>query len=178
MLNLQEYFWNCITLNWHSCVVLNKQYIYFSMTFLKYPLNIKWFLPTRWYIIFSVLVYSTSHIKFSNQNLKSFTIKTLIFLAEMKLGWLDISWWFTETCGCETFFSLLYPLQNSLLLLPISNLTKMLNIFMIIGHGKGAMYFSRIFLLVWEFFAWQILIMKEWTEFITTREWPSSAMGK
>ena len=38
-----------------------------------------------------VLVYITSHIPFINQNLKSITIKTFVFFAEMKLGWMDIS---------------------------------------------------------------------------------------
>ena len=46
---------------------------------------------------------------------------TFVFLAEIKLGFLDISWRCTETSGCENFFNPLYPLQNSPLFLPIKN---------------------------------------------------------
>ena len=40
------------------------------------------------------------------------------------------------------------------------------------------MYFSRLFLLVWEFFTWKIVIMQERTKFITIREWTSSELRK
>ena len=56
------------------------------------------------------------------------------------------------------FFNILYSLQNSSVFLPIANLTKQLGIFMIISHGKGAMYFSRFIFLVWELFTWHIVI--------------------
>ena len=46
----------------------------------------------------------------------------------------------------QIFFNILHHLQNSLVFLPITNLTKQLCLFMIIGCGKGAMYFSRLFL--------------------------------
>ena len=49
---------------------------------------------------------------------------------------------------------------------------------MIISHGKGVMYFSIFFSLALEFFAWQIVILQEWTKFITIRELPSSALRK
>ena len=59
----------------------------------------------------------------------------------------------------------LYYLQNSSLFLTITNFTNQLGIFMIISHGKGAMYFSRLCFLVLEFFAYHIVIMQEWTKF-------------
>ena len=146
--------------------------------FLKYPLYIKWFMPTRWYVISSVLVYITSLIQFKKQNIKSFTIKTMIFLAELITGWLDISWGCTETCGWEKFFNLPYTLQNSSLFQPITNFTKQLSIFMIISSRKGNMYFSRLFLLVWEFFTWLVVIMQGCKNYITIQEWPNSALRK
>ena len=36
---------------------------------------------------------------------------------------------------------------------------------MTISHGKDAMYFSRLFFPVLEFFAWQIEILQEWKKF-------------
>ena len=40
------------------------------------------------------------------------------------------------------------------------------------------MYFSRFFFLAFEFFAWKIVILKEWKKFITIRKWPSIAPRK
>ena len=111
-------------------------------------------------------IYNKPHY-ILNKNLKSFTIETLVFLAEIKLGWLDISWGCIETCGCKNFFNILYPRHNLLEFLLLRNSTKQLNIFMIISRGKGTMYFSRIFFFVLEFFAWQMVIKQEWTKFIT-----------
>ena len=144
----------------------------------KKPLYIKWFLPASWYIIFLVLLCITSHNTLLNKNLKSFTKQSSLFLAEMKLGWLDISWRCTETCGCEKVFNVLYPLHNSLVFLPITNSTKQFNIFMIWSHRERIMYFSILFFLVWEFFTWQTVIIQEWEKFITIREWPGSALRK
>ena len=79
MSNLQEEFWKCIILNLQSYVMLDTQCCYFSMMFLKYPFYIKRFLPTRWYIIFSVVVYFTSLIPSKNINIKSFTMKKKVF---------------------------------------------------------------------------------------------------
>ena len=112
------------------------------------------------------LVYITSLIPYLNLNINSFTIETLVFLAEMRLEWLGISWQCTETCRCGKFFMPLYFLQSSSVFLPITNWTNQLGIFMTTSHGKGAMYFSRFFFLVLEFFAWQIVIVQELTKFI------------
>ena len=49
---------------------------------------------------------------------------------------------------------------------------------MTISHGKGDMYFSIFFFLVLKFFAWKIVILKEWKKFITIQELPSSALNK
>ena len=91
---------------------------------------------------------------------------------------MNISWVCTETWGCGKFFKKLYCLLNSSVFLPITNSPKQLGIFIIISHGKDDMYFSRFFLLVLEFFSWQILIIQEWTKFITIWEWPSIALRK
>ena len=100
----------------------------------------------------------------------------MVFLAEMILGCLDIPWGYTETCGFEKFFNQPYSLLNSSVFLPVPNLTNQLGIFVIISRGKGAMFFSILFLLVLELFAWQILIMQEWRNIITNQEWPSSEL--
>ena len=63
----------------------------------------------------------------------------------MILGWLDILWGCTDTCGCENFFNLLYPLQNSSVFLPITNLTKQFGVSMVVSRGKGATYCSGLF---------------------------------
>ena len=60
-----------------------------------------------------VLVYITSLTPYLNPNLNSFTRETLVYLVEMRLEWPDISWGFTETCGCVKFFKPLYHLLNS-----------------------------------------------------------------
>ena len=69
-------------------------------------------------------------------NIKSSTIKTLVFLAEMILGRLDILLKRTKTYGCVKLFSLLYSLQNSSVFQPITNLTKQIGILMKISLGK------------------------------------------
>ena len=58
------------------------------------------------------------------------------------------------------------------------NSPKQLGTFMTISHRKADMYFSGFFFLVFEFFDFQILILQEWTKFITIREWPSNALRK
>ena len=113
MCNWQKDFWRCIIQSWQSCVVFNTQCRYFSMIFQIYPLKIKWFLPTRWYIIFSILVYTTSLIPYLNRNLNSFTIETLVFLSVTRLEWLNILWIFTETCRWWKFSKKIYRLQSS-----------------------------------------------------------------
>ena len=123
-----------------------------------------------------VLVYITRLIPYLNPNPKSFTIETLVYLLEMRLEWLDISWVFTETYWCGNFFKPLYNILNSSVFLIILNLPKQLNTFMIISHEEGAMYFSIFFFLFLEFLAWQIVILQEWTNFITIWEWPISAL--
>ena len=162
MSNLEREFWKCIIQNWQLCVVLNTRCRYFSMMCLKYPIFIKWFLPTRWYSIFLVLLYITSLIPCLNQNIKSSAMKSLVFLAEMIPWWLYISWKCTETCRCEKFYNLLYCLQNLTVFLQIKNSPNQLGTFVIISHGKGTMYLSMIFFFVWEFFTWKIVIMQEW----------------
>ena len=76
---------------------------------------IEWFLSTRWYEIFLVLVYITSLILCSNKNLNISTINTLILLDEMIVGWMDILWRYTETCKWIFFFNPQYCLKNSTL---------------------------------------------------------------
>ena len=119
-----------------------------------------------------VLVYNTSLIPHLNPNIKSSTIETLVYLAEMIQEWLDISWGCTNTCGCRKFFKPLHHLLNSWVFLLIINSPNQLGTLMTISHGKGAIYFSILFLLVLEFFAWQIVILQKWTKVITIREWP------
>ena len=92
-----------------------------------------------------VLVYITRLIPYLNPNIKSFTIETLAYLAEMRLEWLDISWGYTETCGCRKFFNPIYSLLNSSVSVLITNSLKQLVTFMTISHGKGDMYFSILF---------------------------------
>ena len=43
------------------------------------------------------MVYIISLIPYLNPNLKSFAIETLVYLVEMILEWIDISWGLTET---------------------------------------------------------------------------------
>ena len=119
----------------------------FSMMFQRYPLEIKVFLPTKWYIIFLVLVYITSIIPYLKPYLNSFTIETFVYLVEMRLEWLDIPWGCTEACGRWKLFKTLYHLLNSSLFLLITNSPTQLGTFTIISHGKGAMYVSRLFSL-------------------------------
>ena len=88
---------------------------------------------------------------------------------EIRLECLDISWGYTETCVCKNFFKTLYRLHISSVFLPITNLTKHLGIFMKISNRKGAMY-SRLCFFVLELFVWKIVIVQEWTKFITIRE--------
>ena len=102
----------------------------------------------------------------------------MVYLVEMRLERLDISCGCTETCGCGNFFKPMYRLLNSSVFLIIKNSPKQLGIFMIISNRKGAMYFSRLFFPVLEFFAWQIVILQEWKKFITIWEWPSSELRK
>ena len=109
-----------------------------------------------------VLAYITSLVPYLNPDIKSFTIETLVYLVEMRLECLDISWGCTETFGCGKFFKPLYRLLNSSVFLLIKNSPKQLGTFMTISRGKGAMYFSILFLLVLEFFDWQIVILQEW----------------
>ena len=85
----------------------------------------------------------------------------------MILGWLDISWGCTKTCGCEKFFNIIHPLHNSLVFLPIKILTNQSGIFTIISREKGDMYFSRFFFLARGLFLWQIVIMQVWTKYTT-----------
>ena len=107
-----------------------------------------------------VLVCITSLIPYLNPNLKSFTIETLVYLAEMRLELLYISWGYKETCVCGKLFKPLYHMMNSSVFLLIPNSPKQLGTFMTISHGKGAMYFSIFFFLVLEFFAWHIAILQ------------------
>ena len=74
---------------------------------------------------------------------------------------MDISWRYKETCGYRKFFKTLHSLMNSSVLPLIPNSPNQLGTFPKISNGKGAMYFSRLFLLVLEFFAWQIVIFQE-----------------
>ena len=111
------------------------------------------------YNIFGSGIYHKPHSIFKSKYQEFHNI-TLVFLVEMRLKWRYISWECTETRGCRKFFKPLYCLHNSPVFLPITNLTNQLGIFMIISHGKGAMYFSRFCFLVLEFFAWQIVIIQ------------------
>ena len=88
---------------------------------------------------FLVLVDIKSFIPFLNPNIKIFTIETLVYLVEMRLEWLDISWGFTETCRCGKLFKTLYCLMNSSVFLIITYSQKQLGTFKTIIHGKGAM---------------------------------------
>ena len=128
------------------------------------------------YNIFGSAKYHQPHSFFLN--LKSFSIKTLVFLAEMILGWMDISWGFIETCRCKKIFNILYPLHISSVFLPITNLKNQIGIFMRISCGEGAMYFSRLYFLFWGFFAWKLVIMQVCQNYITIRELPSSALRR
>ena len=71
---------------------------------------------------FLVLVYITSLIPYLNPNIKTSTKETLVYLVEMRLDCLDISWGCTETFRRGKFFKPLYHLLNYsvFLLLPIS----------------------------------------------------------
>ena len=124
------------------------------------------------------MVYITILIPYLNQNIKSFTIETLVYLVEIRLECLDISWGCTETFGCVKFFKKLYFLLNLSVLILITNSPKQLGTFVTISRGKGAIYFSMFSFLVLYFFACQIVILQEWTKFITIRWWTSSALRK
>ena len=90
------------------------------------------------YNVFGSGIYHKPRSIFETKS-KDFHNKTLVFLMEMILGWLDISWVCTDTCQWKHFFNILYTLYNSLEFLPITNLKNQLGIFMIIIHGKGGM---------------------------------------
>ena len=77
MYNLEQDIWKCIIQNCQLFMVLNTQCSYFSMICLKYPLFIKWFLPTMGYTIFLAVVYITSLVPYLNRNFKSFIIKKI-----------------------------------------------------------------------------------------------------
>ena len=72
------------------------------------------------FALVTVIVVIRNLISFLNPNINSFVIKTLIYLVEMRLEWIDNPWGFTETCGCVKFFKPLYCLHNSSLLIPIT----------------------------------------------------------
>ena len=102
--------------------VEHKEYLFFNAVY-KIPILHKIIYSHKMiYTIFGSGIYHKPH-SILNQNLKSFTIKKLVFLAEMRLGCMDISWGCKETCGCKRFFNILYPLQNLSVLLPIMFLT-------------------------------------------------------
>ena len=113
----------------------------------KMVLKIEWFMPTRWYIIILVLVYITSLIPYLNPNIKSFTIEKLVYLGEIILEWMGTSWGCTDTSGWGKFFKPLYCLLNSSVLLLLKHSPRQLGTFMVLIHGKGAMYFSIFFFL-------------------------------
>ena len=96
------------------------------------------------YNIFGSGIYHKPHSIFKSKY-QEFHNKKLAFLAEMKLGWLDISWGCNGTRRLKKFFNILYPLHNSSVFLPITHSTKQLGILMIISGGRGAMYFSICF---------------------------------
>ena len=79
---------------------------------------------------------------------QDFHNETFVFKAEMIVGCLVISWGRTETRGGKKFFNPPHCLQNSTVLLQKTNPPKQLGAFIIVRHGKGAMYFSKFFLLV------------------------------
>ena len=167
MYNFQEDFLKFIIKSWQSYVLFNTQCHYFSIIFLRYPFQIKLFVRTILYIIFSILLSITSLVPFLNQNLKCFTMETTAFWEEMILYLLDILWECTNTCRCGQFFKPLYRLQSSSVFLTIRNLTNQLGIFMTISSGKDALYLSILCFPVLEFFAWQIVILQECTNFVT-----------
>ena len=43
---------------------------------------------------------------------QEFHNKKLVYLVEMRLQWLDISWGFVDTCVCGNFFEPIYSLLN------------------------------------------------------------------
>ena len=66
-----------------------------SLYFNNFFLNINFYLMISDHKVISnflVLLYITSLILYLNQNVKSFTIKTFVFLEEMILKWMEILW--------------------------------------------------------------------------------------
>ena len=104
------------------------------------------------YNIFGSGIYHKPHSKFKSKS-QDFHKINFVYLVEMIMEWLDISWECTETCGCGKFFKPIYHLLYSSVFLLIPNSPKQYSTLMIISHGKGAMYFSRLFYLVLELFA-------------------------
>ena len=122
------------------------------------------------FALVTVIVVIRNLISFLNPNINSFVIKTLIYLVEMRLEWLDISWECTKTCECRKFFKSIYRPLNSSVFVLIINSPNQLGTFMTISHGKGAIYFSILCFFAFEFFVWQIVILHEWTNCITIQE--------
>ena len=174
MCNLLEDFWRCIIQSWQSCVVLNTQCRYFSMMFQRHPFQIKWFLPTGWYIIFFVLVYHKPHSIFKSKSqefhigLSSGNETTMAgYLMGMHRD-LRMRKFLQATISSAEFISI----PNN------KNSPKQVGTFMTISHYRGAMYLSGLFFLFLELFDWQIVILQEWTKFITIQEWPIIALRK
>ena len=86
---------------------------------------------------------------------------------------LDISWGFTETLVCARFLNIPFCMHSSAVCLLIKNSPKHWSTYIIINNGKGAMYFSISSFVVWDFFAWKLVIMQEWKMCINIVEWKS-----
>ena len=119
------------------------------------------------YNIFGFGIYHKLHSIFKSKYQEVHNNNIGIFLSKMILGWLDISWGCTDTYVYGNLLKPLYRLLSSSVFLIITNSPKQLVTFMTISHGEYSIYFSRFFFFVLEFFALQIVILQEWTKFIT-----------
>ena len=72
--------------------------------------------------------------------------------------------WMRKVLQATTFYSEFISIPTN------TKFTKAVRYIRDNNSWEGATYFSRFFLLVLEFFAWQIVILQECTKFITIRE--------
>ena len=114
MFSLLVNCWKSTIQRFQLCVGLNTLYPYFSMTFPKPQLWIRWLQIIRKYITYLVLAYITNLIIYLNQNHMSFTIETLDYSVAMIPEWLIFSLECTEICALENDFchSLFSLIQN------------------------------------------------------------------